>query len=113
MARTLAQIRKQIESLQREADRVRKSEVAGVVQRIKVAISSYGLTPQDLFGPTGKAAMRERKTPSKTAVKVKKSPVPAKYKDPETDKTWSGRGKRPGWFIKAIEEGAKPDDLAV
>ncbi len=21
-----------------------------------------------------------------------------KYRDPETGKTWSGRGKRPGWF---------------
>ena len=113
MARTLAQINQQIESLQKEADQVRAGEVAGVVERIKVAISSYGLTPQDLFGTTGKAATKVKKTRPKTGVKVKKSPAPVKYRDKETGKTWTGNGKRPGWFVKASEGGMKAEDMAV
>ncbi len=113
MARTLAQINKQIQSLQREADSVRTREVAGVVERIKAALAFYGLNPQDLFGAKSKAATKVKKTPNKTGVKVKKSPAPGKYRDKTTDKTWTGHGRRPGWFVKAIEEGMKTEDMAV
>ncbi|RYE75076.1 MAG: hypothetical protein EOO80_15885 [Oxalobacteraceae bacterium] len=35
-----------------------------------------------------------------------KVPVTAapKYKDPNSDKTWSGLGRRPGWFVGAPEQ---------
>ena len=41
MARTLVQIRKQIENLEKEAESVRKIEVDGVIARIKKAIDLY------------------------------------------------------------------------
>ncbi len=113
MARTLTQIKKQIERLQKEADRLHASEVAGVVQRIKVAIDFYGLTAKDLFAPKSDAAEKREKTPSKSAVKPKKSRAPAKYKDKITGKTWTGHGKRPGWFVKAIESGVKSEEMAA
>jgi DNA-binding protein H-NS len=112
MVRTLVQIMKQIASLEMEAEQVRAKEVAGVVQRIKTAIDFYGLTTKDLFGSTGNASAK----PKKIAVKVKKvekSPAPPKYKDKETGKTWTGHGKRPGWFVKAIEGGMKAEEMAV
>lgn len=31
--------------------------------------------------------------------KAAKSSVPAKYRDPETGKEWSGRGRRPAWLV--------------
>ncbi|MBK4738486.1 H-NS histone family protein [Noviherbaspirillum pedocola] len=34
----------------------------------------------------------------------KTSRVAAKYKDPLSDKTWSGRGRRPAWFTGAPEQ---------
>ena len=30
-----------------------------------------------------------------------------KYRDPKTGNTWSGRGRKPTWFIEAIEQGGK------
>jgi DNA-binding protein H-NS len=30
--------------------------------------------------------------------------VAAKYKDPNSDKTWSGRGRRPAWFVGTPEQ---------
>ncbi len=43
-----------------------------------------------------------------------KGVVAPKYRDPETGKTWSGRGRKPTWFIEAIEQGGKTlEDLAV
>ena len=44
----------------------------------------------------------------------KRSPATAKYANPAnaTD-TWSGRGRKPRWFIAALAQGMKPDDLAI
>lgn len=112
MARTLVQIKKQIQSLEREAEQVRAKEVAGVIQRIKTAIDFYGLTAADLFAATGKAATKGKKIATK-ASKTKKSPAPARYKDKDSGKTWTGHGKRPGWFVKAIEAGVKAEEMSV
>jgi DNA-binding protein H-NS len=111
MARTLVQIQTQIDRLEKEAAQVRANEVAGVVERIKAAIESYGLTADDLFGSARKTAVRGgNKAASK---KQKKQPSPPKYRDPATGKTWTGHGKRPGWFVQAIESGAKAEEMAV
>jgi DNA-binding protein H-NS len=37
------------------------------------------------------------------AKKVRAKP-PAKYKDPNSDKTWSGLGRRPAWFSGAADQ---------
>ena len=111
MARTLAQIKKQIDQLEREAEQVREKEVADVIERIKAAIDFYGLMAKDLFGPARKTAGKgSKKAASKK--NVKRTTLP-KYRDPVTGKTWTGHGKRPGWFVQAIERGVKPEEMAV
>lgn len=40
--------------------------------------------------------------------------APAKYRHPENaDKTWSGRGRQPGWYREALEAGVAPDDMLI
>lgn len=113
MARTLVQIRKQIENLEKEAESVRKKKVDGVIARIKKAINFYELTERDLFGAEAKKAGRPKKVASVAAKKPLKAQAAAKFKDPASDKTWTGHGKRPDWFLQAIESGKTADDLAV
>jgi DNA-binding protein H-NS len=111
MTKTLVQIRNQIEQLEREADDIRAKEVAGVVQRIKTAIEFYGLVEDDLFGPARKTPVESGK--KALVKKPKKQLAPAKYRDPSTGRTWTGHGKRPGWFVQATESGVKPEELAM
>lgn len=113
MTRTLAQIRQQIEKLEREAENVRDKEVAGVIGRIKQAIAFYGLTPQDLFEVHAKRTGRPKALADVAADKATRKKAAAKYKDPASARTWTGHGKRPGWFVHAIEEGKTIEDLAV
>ena len=55
MTKTYVQIQKQIETLQREADKLKRKEIDDVIAKIKEAIDVYGLTAIDLgFG--GRAA---------------------------------------------------------
>jgi DNA-binding protein H-NS len=117
MARNLATIQRQIDKLQKEADKIKSREAIGVIDRIKVAIAFYGLTPADLFGN----APAELKTPRvdrrttegrlKPAAK-KKAPSVVKFQD-EAGHTWGGQGKRPNWFKAALESGKTPDDLRL
>lgn len=111
-APTYAALQQQIADLQKQAEIQRVAEVAGVVGRIREAISVYGLTQDDLFGaaPSRKVKRSEATT---AAVAAPKKPSVAKYRDPASGKTWTGVGKRPGWFVAAIEGGADPTTLAI
>ena len=114
MARTLAVIQQQIEKLQKEAENVKAKEVAVVIKRIQLDIASYGLKPNDLFAPKGQTPVSPKKVGSpKVAKAKKKSESVIKFKDEASGKTWSGHGKRPGWYVQAIESGKTPEDLAV
>lgn len=112
MAKTLTQIEQQIAKLQAQAQALKAREAAGVIERIKAAIAHYGITPQQLFDTPPKAAARQaaKKTPPKSS--TNKAPLPVKYRD-EAGNAWSGHGKRPKWFLRAIESGKTREDLAV
>ena len=49
-----------------------------------------------------------------TDVKPTRVPAAAMYRHPENAAlTWSGRGRKPLWFVAAIESGKSPEDMAV
>lgn len=46
--------------------------------------------------------------------KTKRAPSAAKYRHPEnSDLTWSGRGRKPQWFVEALKDGKTAEDLAI
>jgi DNA-binding protein H-NS len=48
-----------------------------------------------------------------TEVKPTRAPA-AKYRHPDNaDLTWSGRGRKPLWFVAALDAGKSLEDLAV
>jgi DNA-binding protein H-NS len=47
-------------------------------------------------------------------VKATRAPAVAKYRHPENAAvTWSGRGRKPQWFVAALESGKAPRELAI
>lgn len=49
-----------------------------------------------------------------TETKTTRAPAPAKYRHPENPAvTWSGRGRRPQWFVDALAVGKSKDDRAA
>lgn len=93
--KSYAAIKAEIAKLEKQAENARKAEIAGVVARIKEAIAAYGLTAQDLgFG----AARGARGGAARGASGARTTVGVAKYRDPQTGKTWTGRGKPPTWI---------------
>ena len=113
MTKTYAQIQKQIAALSREADKLKRKEVEGVIARIKQAIAVYGLTAEDLglaHSRSGRGATA-KKMGLKRRAKTKRRSAP-KFRD-EAGNTWVGRGPRPQWLRDALAGGKKLEDFAV
>ncbi|CAG2161320.1 MULTISPECIES: H-NS histone family protein [Cupriavidus] len=96
---TYKQLLAEKEALEAKLNEVRATEVAGVIDQIRSLMSEYGLTPDDIAPRRG----RGRPAGSNTAAKKEHAPLPAKYMDPKTGKTWSGRGRAPAWLGKRPE----------
>src|SRR5574338_740089 len=93
MAGKYRQLKAQIAKLEEEAAAARKVEAPEAVATIKALMAEFGLTAEDLgFKSAGKAAKA-------------KGPGAPKYRDPQTGKTWTGRGKPPAWMAVALKAG--------
>lgn len=121
MTKSYLQVLKQIEGLKAQAEKLRRTEIDGVVTRIREAIEHYGLTAADLglngSGGTGATPKAARKKPGRKPGRPKKvagkaSKVAPKFRD-EHGNTWAGRGKRPIWLRDALLAGKKLEDFAI
>lgn len=94
---SLAEIRKQIEVLQKEAEDLIKKEKASVIEEIKRQIADYQISAAELGFSSSATSVEERKPARKAAAE----PL-VKYRN-EAGETWSGgRGRKPQW-IKELE----------
>ena len=83
-------IKEQIAKLEQQVAELRKKEVAIVIAGIRAKMNEFKLTVADLGLTTAKVV----KSLTKTSAKRKK-PMPPKYRDPVSGKTWNGHGKAP------------------
>nr|WP_315593676.1 H-NS histone family protein [uncultured Cupriavidus sp.] len=92
---TYKQLLAQKEALDAQISEVRATELANVIGQIRALMEQYGLSVEDIQGK------RRRGRPAGSgSVKAAKEPLPPKYFDPKTGKTWSGRGRAPAWLGK-------------
>lgn len=100
MAKSYKDYQKEIAELQKKAEEARRSELAGAIAQIKSLMKQFNLTIKDLKLKDGKL--------SKAAGKA----VAAKYRDPVSGETWTGRGRSPAWAAQA-KAGNKLDALLI
>lgn len=105
MAQTYAEIQRQIEVLQKQAQRLRTIEIDGVVERIREAIEHYGLTQGQIFG-AGESKLPKSTNAGRSSTKEVRSEVAstAAFSD-DAGNSWGGRGPRPRWLREAIAAG--------
>lgn len=88
MAQTYKELLQQREALELAIAQARQNEISAAVTKVRELVAEFGLTAQDVF--PGRA--------SKTGAAKPASKVAAKYRDPATGQTWTGRGKAPKWI---------------
>ena len=85
---TLKELLAQKAELEAQILSVRAAELSEAITKVRALIEENGLTQDDIY---------PRTTSGKTR-KITTTKVPAKYQDPVSGKTWSGRGLAPKWL---------------
>ena len=88
MSQTYKELLQQREALESAIAQARQNEISSAVSKVRELAAEYGLTVQDIFPGRG----------GKTGADKSASKVAAKYRDPATGQTWTGRGKAPKWI---------------
>lgn len=94
----LAEIQKQIAT--QMAVR-RDAEIAAIAEDMKARCQAGGIRVEEVVSKLNR--MRTAQKPAGEA----------KYRDPASGKTWSGRGKQPNWIKEALGKGKSMDDFAI
>jgi DNA-binding protein H-NS len=110
-------LEKEILRLQKQAAALEQKQRTPVINDIIRSMREYDITPEDIAAAynrrvrsANKGASKTAKTAGTTAVR---KPVPPKYRNPETDATWSGRGKPPRWITEAEAAGKSRDSFLI
>jgi len=91
-----------IADAQSQMHTARANQIQDVRKKIDTLLHNNGLTLADVY-------------PTRGAKGAKKSAVAPKYRNPSNHaQTWSGRGKRPFWFVEALRRrGVTADSLLI
>jgi DNA-binding protein H-NS len=105
----------QKEELERKIEAIQVEERKSALDKIFALIGEFEFTAQDIFGRKAGRALSHldvlpliTKTSKTSKKQAKPLAPPAKYRDPTTGKTWTGKGRAPDWL-----QGKNREDFAV
>lgn len=99
-----AQLTQQLAAIEQQLAAVQSEQRQDAIAKVKALMAENGLTAADLGGVSAARADKPAKVPSKVA---------AKYRDPASGSTWSGRGLKPRWLTAAIAAGKTVEEFAI
>ena len=109
---TVADLGKVIAAAERQKEASLESGKKELVEEFRAKAAAMGLSLDELMRgsiqaghPAGKARQPRTAAPS--------APRPAKYRNPETGATWSGRGRMPKWLAVVQEQGRSREEFAA
>ena len=94
-----------LNDLRKQQDSERKGERAEAVTAAKELIKNYDLTVSDL-GLAGTGAIKRIAGDTRNV-------VAPKYQDPDSGKTWTGRGKSPAWLSAKMSAGQDKQEFLI
>ena len=89
---TLQELLAQKEALEQQISQIKKLQREDALREARELVETYELTTDELFGKRKAAGQ----------------PAAAKYRNPESGETWSGRGRTPRWL-----DGKNREDFAI
>ncbi|MEL6598916.1 MAG: H-NS histone family protein [Pseudomonadota bacterium] len=106
---TLVELKKLAASVEKAIATAEGKRLREARQAVEKISKEYGVPVTELL------ARGETPTPKKAPKKKKAKAVPqAKFRNPaDPTKTWTGKGRRPGWYVEALENGVSEEDLLV
>lgn len=103
--KTYQAVRAEIAKLEKQAEELRRNELKTIIAQVRQVVADYGLTAADI-GLAGGRAGKPGRVARKAPVRASRSAGAAKYRDPKTGQTWTGRGRPPAWIAAAKDREA-------
>jgi DNA-binding protein H-NS len=108
-------LKKELKSAQKIEARILKEnskEIKLLSKEIKRLSKKHAMIPDDILKLLSNTTSVTRKY--KKNKKTNTTPAVAKYQNPgDSEQTWTGKGRRPAWFIAAIESGINSESLEI
>jgi DNA-binding protein H-NS len=103
---TTKELQALLKRIPREINRRKRQEKSKLLDDIRQIASKRGYSLRDLVGKAPSTVKRRKGRTLK--------PVAVKYRHPEQPAlTWTGRGRKPHWVAKWLDEGKTLETLAV
>ena len=99
---TLEQIQAKMDKLKAQAEALATKNAQVVVDKIRGLMLKHGLTTKDIEAEakTKRAAKTATVSSAVNASQTSVGEVAAKYQDPKSGATWTGRGRAPAWIAR-------------
>jgi DNA-binding protein H-NS len=108
---TYRELQEQAQKLLEQAEKQRLEERAAALESISKTVSEFEISLEELFDHLKAAGFKPtRAARGKAKAKAK---VAAKYRNPSTGETWSGRGRAPSWLREAEEKGKAREKFLI
>ena len=107
---SVAALRKVVECATALIAQKTEGEKRSFIEEVTARAKSLGVSITDLFG---KSTPKPVKTAPPKKRGAKRASPPIKFKGPNPDDTWTGRGRRPRWLVALEDEGKDRKDYAV
>ncbi len=108
----LKRLQKRVDSEIKKRDESAKRDLLKKMQKLA---AEHGLSIDDVVGqPAAAPSPRKPRAKAATKPKGKKSVVAPKYRNPDdASMTWTGRGRKPLWVQKCLDEGKSLESLLI
>lgn len=103
-ASTYSELMAQAEALMRQAEEVRRQEIAGAINEIKEKIRQYQITPEDLGFKLGGKPGKALKAASGKQIR---------YRGPNGETWTGGPGRKPQWVKDVLSQGGDIESYRI
>ena len=106
-----AQLKELGQQVAQQIAATKQQEVQRAGEKIQEMAKSLDMSVQELLEQTGVLNQKPKKVQGASSSGIKGQPL---YRNPDdASKTWTGRGRQPGWVEKHLATGGKLDDLRI
>lgn len=103
-------LEQQLEAIQAEIQEIIQHQKKPAIQTMVETMLELSIEPQEVINAYRQAT---GKRPSSGGSRKTLGPAPAKYRNPATGQTWTGRGKAPRWLTEAEAQGKSRDEFLI
>ena len=107
---SVAALRKVVECATALIAQKTEGEKRSFIEEVTARAKSLGISITDLFGKSTSKPVKKASSKKRSA---RKASPPIKFRGPNPEDTWTGRGRRPRWLVALEDEGKDRNDYAV